>query len=371
MPPSLHSLSARLAAATALARRAGWQAWLVTRPTNLHYLLGIPVSAGVAVVHDAGLEVLIDGRYVEVVTEAAGDRAGVTVHPLASGASYEEATAHLIDRRGWNRVAVEAGHMTLGRAGAIARALASPEPRRWIEADDEIERLRAVKDEDEQAVLRAAGRQLAAVAACILPQVSAGRTERDVAWTVAAALHDAGFERPAFDTIVASGPNAARPHHRTGDRRLQEGDLVVVDFGGVLEGYAVDMTRTVDLGAPAEQGRWCAAVLEAQGAAFAAAGREALPSAVDGAARGALEAHGLGRFFTHSTGHGLGLEVHERPTIGPRGDSTGPLVSGMVFTIEPGVYVPGQGGVRIEDDVLLTATGPEWLTRGPGETLGA
>lgn len=366
MPPTSRSLAARLAAAAAVVARSGWDAFLVTRPSNLQYLTGVASSAGLAIVHGDGLHVVIDGRYAEALRERGEGREGVSLEVLPTGVSYEEAASGAVAQRRWRRIAVEATHMTIGRLAAIRRALPSPDGVEWVHADDEVERLRAVKDADEQAILRDAGRRLAAVAACILPQVSAGRSERDVAWTVAAALHDAGFERPAFDTIVASGSNAARPHHRAGERSLRDGDLVVVDFGGVLDGYSVDMTRTVNLGAPAAQAAWIDAVAEAQEAAFAAARPGAAPSAVDRAARAALAARRLDGYFTHSTGHGLGLDVHERPTIGPRGDSTGPLVSGMVFTIEPGVYVPGDGGVRIEDDVLVTATGAEWLTREAG-----
>jgi Xaa-Pro aminopeptidase len=203
--------------------------------------------------------------------------------------------------------------------------------------------------------------------------VAPGRRERDVAADVDAALLRAGFERPAFETIVASGPNSALPHARPGDRRLEGGDAVVLDFGGVYDGYCVDLTRTVQL-APvtADFGRIFAAVKAAHAAALAAV-RPGIPASdVDAAARDTLTRHGLGHAFVHGTGHGLGLEVHEEPRIG-RAGSTGSgesLRPGMVFTIEPGAYIPGFGGVRIEDDVLVGEGACEVLTDVPIERRG-
>jgi Xaa-Pro aminopeptidase len=228
-----------------------------------------------------------------------------------------------------------------------------------------VETARAVKDTWEVGRLREAGRRLSDVAKCIIPNALAGLAERDLAARIEWELRQKGFDKPAFDTIVASGPNAARPHHRAGERPLTQGDLVVVDFGGMLDGYAVDMTRTVTLGPAGDRQRECwLAVASAQRAAFAAARVGVEAEDVDAAAREALAAAGMAEAFGHGLGHGLGLEVHERPRLSRRrpGASEGPLKAGMVFTLEPGVYFPGWGGVRIEDDVLATAEGPEWLT---------
>ncbi|MEZ5284086.1 MAG: M24 family metallopeptidase [Vicinamibacterales bacterium] len=183
-------------------------------------------------------------------------------------------------------------------------------------------------------------------------------------------LRQKGFERPAFDTIVAAGAHAALPHHRAGERRLEMGDLVVIDFGGVLRGYAVDMTRTVVLGPSTARQRAClGAVAAAQVAAFDAAAVGAAPEDVDAAARDTLGGYGMAEAFVHGLGHGLGLDVHELPRLTRRreGSAEPPLAAGMVFTLEPGVYFPDWGGVRIEDDVLATPAGPEWLTEGAGE----
>jgi Xaa-Pro aminopeptidase len=185
-------------------------------------------------------------------------------------------------------------------------------------------------------------------------------------------MRAAGYERTAFDTIVASGPNAARPHYRAGDRVLAAGDLVVLDFGGVLDGYCCDLTRTVSVGPPSlESARLHAAVREAQQAAIAAVRPGVEATEVDRAARSVLVAHGLGEAFGHGTGHGLGLDVHEEPRITRPLPDVAPvhLEPGMVFTIEPGAYIPGWGGVRIEDDVLVTADGCEVLTTVPRDLL--
>jgi Xaa-Pro aminopeptidase len=226
-----------------------------------------------------------------------------------------------------------------------------------------------VKDEDEIGILREAGRRLGAVVPDVVALARPGRSELDVAADIEQVLRGAGFERPAFETIVASGPNSALPHARPTARRLQEGDGVVLDFGGVYDGYCVDLTRTVQLGEVGPTFRQLfAAVSEAQLAAISAVRPGVLASAVDGAARRTLGRYNLEDAFGHATGHGLGIEVHEDPRVGKPShglpDTT--LEPGMVFTIEPGAYIEGVGGVRIEDDVLVTESGCEVLTAGRG-----
>ena len=361
MPAPADLLASRVAALCTAVATSQVDGLVVSHPPNLLYLFGVSASSGLAVVTSAGATVLADERYREAFAQAAADLPGVTIVSVGVGSSYEETLAGTLAARSLRAVGVEAAAMSLGRASAVRRQL--PKAVFLVETDGLVERLRMVKDPWEQAIFREAGARLTEVAACILPEVLAGRQERAVAWDIEVALREGGFERSAFETIVASGPNSARPHHRAGDRRIAAGDLVVVDFGGVLDGYAVDMTRTVAVGAIGDDQRtWLAAVASAQRAAIAAVRPGVLPSNVDGAARGVLTKAGLGERFVHSTGHGLGLEVHERPTIGPRGDASGPLAAGTVFTVEPGVYVPGRGGVRIEDDVIVTATGVERLT---------
>ena len=185
-------------------------------------------------------------------------------------------------------------------------------------------------------------------------------------------MRAAGHDGLGFETFVASGPNGPLPPYRAGERRLEPGDLVVLDFGGVLDGYCSDLTRTVSVGPPsAEALRVHGAVREAQAAAIAAVRPGLDATSVDAAARGVLDRLGLGEAFGHGTGHGLGLDVHEEPRISrPRPDAPGArLEPGMVFTIEPGAYLPGWGGVRIEDDVLVTEGGCEVLTSVPRDLL--
>jgi Xaa-Pro aminopeptidase len=363
MPAPLDQIALRLQRARAAVVAAGLDALVVSGLSNLAYLTGLRMSAGLAVVTADAAWIVADGRYAAAAGRAASQLPGTSLVALTTGQSYEEGLGVLVGARGWARVGLEAAHLSLARATAMRQQAGADLARQWINSEGLVEACRMVKDPWELAVLREAGGRLSEVAACILPKVSGGLTERQVAWEIEVALHSAGFERPAFETIVASGPHAARPHHRPTDRRLTPGELVLLDFGGILEGYAVDMSRTVALGSVSARCRhWLTAVAAAQEAAVAAASPGQLPSEVDGAARRVLAGEGLDAYFIHSTGHGLGLDVHELPTIGARGDATGPLTSGVVFTVEPGVYVPDEGGVRIEDDVLVTATGAERLT---------
>jgi Xaa-Pro aminopeptidase len=260
-------------------------------------------------------------------------------------------------------------HFTVKRFRELETRLAKLAPTVSLESTEGVvEQLRMLKDEWELGVFSEAGRRLSDAAKCIIPKALAGMKERDVAAIIEAELRRVGFDKPAFDTIVASGPNSAVPHYRAGDRVLTAGDLVVLDFGGMLRGYAVDMTRTIAVGvASGRQRRLLGDIAAAQDAGFAAVRQGNPATDIDRAARESMNAAGLGEFFGHGTGHGLGLEVHERPRIAQfRAELPGePLQPGMVFTIEPGAYFPDWGGARIEDDAALTASGAQWLTDVP------
>jgi Xaa-Pro dipeptidase len=226
---------------------------------------------------------------------------------------------------------------------------------------DMVAGLRMVKDAAELQAMGAATRAVEAGLRVAIDAIRPGVTEREIAEVWERAMREAGSEGPSFTTIVASGPNSANPHYTTGDRCLQPGDVIVLDGGARIGGYVSDITRTVMLGEPsAETRRIYEAVLAANRAGVAASRPGASGAEIDGAARRVIEDAGYGEYFIHRTGHGLGMEIHEPPYI--HAASTTPLQAGTTFTIEPGVYVAGVGGVRIEDDVVLTEHGAECLT---------
>jgi Xaa-Pro aminopeptidase len=366
---------ARLIRARESLRTFGIDALVVSHLPNIRYLTGFSGTAGLLVLTATECTFIVDFRYRSAA------RAHLAAQDLASDIalivpeqSYDETLAVVLRESGARRIGIEAAHMPVSRFNKLSSALAAaaPTPLRSPDAcpalvatDRAIEVARAVKDEREIATYRAAGRLIANASGEVMKLAAPGRSELDVAADVDATLRRMGFERPAFETIVASGPNSALPHARPGRRVLQPGDGVVLDFGGVYDGYCVDLTRTVQLGdAGPEFRRLFAAVEEAQRAAIRAV-RPGIPgSAVDAAARDVLRRYGLEEAFGHGTGHGLGLEVHEEPRVGKpsAGQPDMLLEPGMVMTVEPGAYVDGVGGVRIEDDVLVTKDGCEVLT---------
>jgi Xaa-Pro aminopeptidase len=271
-------------------------------------------------------------------------------------------------------VGEDATLVTDGRYGEQARAeaeAAEVDLRVEVATTDVVERARQVKDAGEVARLEAAAGICDRALAEVLPLLLERPTESGFALALDSAMRRLGAEQPSFATIVASGPNAARPHHRPGPRRIEAGDLVVIDVGARLDGYGSDMTRTVVVGRDPDddQSRWWEAVREAQAAGVAAVVPGAEVRAVDAACRQVLERHGLGGAFVHGTGHGIGLEIHEDPFV--NGRSVGILRPGLVITVEPGVYLPGLGGVRIEDSLVVTSDGCRPITRSPKDPVVA
>ena len=368
------TVGARLARVRAAARAAGVDTLVVTHLPNVQYLTGFTGTAGAVIVLPRTCFLVVDFRYVTAGTGLTSSLQGLVT--LATfERSYDEALVELLRREGSLRIGIEAAYLPVGRFNLISAGLAtraalpveSPDASpALVPTERLVERARMIKDSVEIDTLREAGRRLGLIGRRVHTFVREGRTEQAVAADIEAAMREAGFSRPAFETIVASGPNSVLPHARPTDRVLRAGDPTVLDFGGVYDGYCVDLTRTVQLGAAAEPlQQLYVAVAEAQKAAIAAVRPGVASSAIDASARSVLAWHGLADAFGHGTGHGLGLEVHEDPRIARQSPRLADQIvePGMVFTIEPGAYVPGVGGVRIEDDVLVTDTGCEVLTR--------
>jgi Xaa-Pro aminopeptidase len=367
-------------------------ALIVTNTPNVFYLSNHAGTAGILVLTRDAAHLLVDFRYVHsarAAQESAHGCPGLEIREVP--ASYDEALVACLGDLGVVRVGFEAAHLTVSRFDWLRETFVARQLAIELRPTERlVEGARIIKDEYELGIIRDAAGRLTQVAHAGFAAVKVGETERRVAAAIEMALRLAGFDRIAFDTIVASGEHSAEPHYRAGDRRLVSGDLVVLDFGGVLDGYCCDLTRTVSVGPPVpEATRVYEAVLAAQHAAIEAV-RPGIPgSDVDTAARDVLESRGLGSAFGHGTGHGLGIEVHEDPRLARRrpDPSTSPfdgaqgrlragasvesarLEAGMVVTVEPGAYLPGFGGVRIEDDVLVTAAGCELLTSVTRELL--
>jgi len=344
-------------------------ALIVSSMPNVLYLTNFTGSTALAVVTADAVWFLTDSRYVDEVT-ATGEMPDACpgLELVKVDGSYDATLVARLEMMSSAHVGFESQHVSVERFDSWQRALSKAArgvtltPTRLL-----VERARARKDQHELRVLREAATRLSRVATDVLADVQRGRAERDLALAIDWRIRSAGFERLAFDTIVASGPNSGLPHARPGERILREGDLVVLDFGGVYASYCVDLTRTVSIGSASARAKEVyAAVLEAHDRAVASVRVGQSRFGVDAAARDALGEAGLAEAFGHGTGHGLGLEVHEDPRIARRhpdidaGDEA--LEAGMVFTIEPGAYFPGWGGVRIEDDVVVTEAGVEVLT---------
>jgi len=355
-----HALCGRLA-------EHALDALLVTHLPNIAYLTGLRASAGSVLVAPDRVHLVIDSRYSTVAaTLVSSAWAPDGLQLVRVNQSYEETIRILLGRSGHRRVGVESESMSLRQWNWLNDSLQGTEVT-LVPVEGLVEAGRIVKDEQELASFRAAGQLISEAVSPILKLVRIGGREREIAAEIDLTLVTHGFEDRAFPTIVASGPNSALPHAHPSERALEAGDLVLLDFGGVYDGYCVDLSRTVCIDPVDEEvSRVHAAVCEAQQAAIATVCPGVVASEVDAAARSTLARYELAETFGHGTGHGLGLEIHEAPRVGQSGQpGTGAILRpGMVFTIEPGVYLPGVGGVRIEDDVVVTEDGCELLTNG-------
>jgi Xaa-Pro aminopeptidase len=319
---------------------------LVSNPVNVRYLTGFASSNAALLVEPERVRLFSDFRYAEAARAVEG------VEFVETKRSLVAALAELLEGKvGFEADAVSYTAWETLKAGGLALV-----PRRGL-----VEALRAVKDEGELDATRHAGEITSEAYARFAEERFVGRTERDLAWRLDGLFHELGAQAPAFETIVASGPNGARPHARPTDREIGAGETVVIDAGAMVAGYCADCTRTFATGPlPDELKDAYAACLEGQ-----LAGLEAVRAGVtgvdaDAAAREKIEAAGLGEKFGHGLGHGVGLEVHEAPRLSR--ESTDTLAAGNVVTVEPGVYLEGLGGIRIEDLVIVTENGAEVLT---------
>ena len=337
--------------------RSSLDAALVTHRPDVRYLSGFSGSSGTLLHPRSDAPVLItDFRYEEQAAHEVD--APVRVHITREG--WVTAVGELVRAGAAARIAFEPAHLSVADHRKVRDA--TPDAV-WVEAPGVVAALRAVKSEGEVASIERAVRVAESALERLLESVDwrAEPTELEITARLEFELRRAGSERLPFEVIIASGPRASLPHAGPGGRAVRDGDLLLVDWGATVDGYCSDLTRTFVVGVASEwQRELHARVLAAQDAAVAAIAEGAAARDVDAATRARLAEHGVDRYFGHSTGHGIGLEVHEEPRLSVRSDDI--LAAGNVVTVEPGVYVPGRGGVRIEDDVLVTETGARRLS---------
>jgi Xaa-Pro aminopeptidase len=342
---------------------AGCDALLVTKLVNIRYLTGFTGSAAMVLVTPESLLLVTDGRYRDQATEqlqAAGVDASVSI-----GLTAEEQYRVLDGAASGLRLGLEAHVVTWAQQRDMVE--------RWfrkaaelVATEGVVEALRLVKDDGEVARIEAAATIATDALRGLLPRLFERPTENDFGLELDTAIRRLGAEGTSFDTIVAAGPNGAKPHHRAAgsSRRIEEGDLVVVDYGALVDGYCSDMTRTFCIGEPSPvQRRMLDVVTAAQAAGVAVVAAGAETKAVDDACRALIGEAGWAEAFSHGTGHGVGLEIHEDPRVS--WSTTATLAPGHVVTVEPGVYLPEHGGVRIEDTVVVTQDGCRPLTHAP------
>jgi Xaa-Pro aminopeptidase len=342
--------------------RAGLPGLLVTHLPDLRYLCGFTGSSAALAVTRRGARLFTDGRYTtQAAEETKAARVQIVSIPPAVAAVQWLAAQAGVEIVGFDPVRTSVAELTLWKAALpnrLRRGFLSSLPAAFVEP------LRRVKDEDELAIMREAAQIGCQLFEHVLGYLKPGMSEIEVAAELEHRARLLGAEGMSFETIVASGQRSALPHGRATNLALPRRGFLTLDFGVILKGYCSDMTRTVFFGTPKSRERKAySAVLEAQEAAVAAVISGVSCGEVDEAARSVLRREGLAEAFSHSTGHGVGLEIHEPPRIGA--GQTARLLPGTVITIEPGIYLPGEFGVRIEDMVAVTRTGRQVLTPSP------
>ncbi|HBB20320.1 MAG TPA: aminopeptidase P family protein [Ruminococcus sp.] len=329
---------------------------LITSDVNRRYFTGMKSSDGTVLAFRDKAYLLIDFRYIEKA------RATVTAAEVIEQKKIYQQLAQLLHDHGAKSVAIEAQTLTVSRLNYLRNAIKDVE---FVASDllsNAINNLRAVKDEEELDCIIMAQRIAETALEELLPFIKVGVTEREIALELNRLMFLHGAEDLSFETIVLSGANTSMPHGVPSDKKVEEGDFVLMDFGAVYNGYHSDMTRTVCVGQPTEEMRRVyEIVLDAQVTAIHAAKAGITGQALDLIARGIIEDAGYGDCFGHSLGHGVGLEIHEKPNASPNYKL--PLSKGAVVTVEPGIYIAGKFGVRIEDFVILTENGCENITK--------
>jgi Xaa-Pro aminopeptidase len=352
---------ARRRALASLLTEAKLDFLLITSPPNWYYLTGFTGESGVLMVSRRGTTLVTDGRFA---VQSRAETSGVRV--VLQKSSLFESVGHSLKRTPARRVGFDTAQITVAQLESVRTAAGSR--LRWVPAPGMVEALRMRKDASELMKMRKAALLAGEVVEEAIGLLKPGIREFEVAAEIEYQMRRKGASGPAFQTIVAFGARGALPHARPTAKRLRKNELVVLDLGVILGHYCSDITRTVFFGRASGRIRtWYKAVLEAQAAAVATVKNGASCGDVDAAARQVLRGYRLDRLFVHSTGHGLGLEVHEAPRVA-RGQKKR-LEPGNVITIEPGVYAEGIGGIRIEDDVAVHADRTEVLTRIPRDLI--
>ncbi len=338
----------------------GVEALIVTHLPDVRYLCGFTGSNAALCVSGTRAALFTDGRYIVQAKEQTHSARVVISVESALG----DACAWL-EKCGAKRAFFDPDHVTVAMLDRMRDSIDKRRKNLFAPLEMSlVSELRQVKDDDELAVISEAAKLGCELFEELLPKIESGTTEIAVAALLEFAARSRGAEGMSFETIVASGPRSAMPHGHAGPSRLPRNGFVTLDFGVILDGYCSDMTRTVHLGKVSREERFAyEAVLEAQQAAVEAVLPGATCGEVDEAARGVLREAGLDEYFTHSTGHGVGIEIHEPPRIAKEQDTV--LVPGMVVTIEPGIYIAGKFGIRIEDMVVVTKGAPRVLTPAP------
>jgi Xaa-Pro aminopeptidase len=334
------------------------EAIAISQPENRRYLSGFSGSSGCLIISQEEQVLATDFRYYE---RAGRECPGWRLEQVKQ--KFTDVLPGLLTRLAAKRVGFESAHLTVATYEKWREAADKVE---WVATTNLVESLRQVKDEDELAAIRRAVAIADEALAELLSRLRPGLTEREIAWELEGAMRQRGAEKPSFDLIVASGPNSALPHVKTGERAIAVGEPILIDMGCIFEGYCSDMTRTFCLGQ--SNGKFDEIydlVLRAQERAEAGIKADMTAREADALARSVIAEAGYGEFFGHGLGHGVGLAIHEDPRMSSFSEDT--LPAGTVVTVEPGVYLPDWGGVRIEDMVVVRQDGLEILTASSKE----